>query len=216
MSMPEQKNAVQTGVKNLRDVWRTYAFWSLWVGIAFFGVYPTCNYLSAQRADIHHFYLPQELDIPFVPEFFWVYVSMYVLFLFPPFFLSAGQLVTLGKRIIVGTFISAVLFLLFPSTLGFERVMPEGFYAPIYARIFSVDLPYNMAPSLHVVYTAFILLAIRAASQKRAVRAMSLLWLAMIVLSTLLVHQHHLIDVLSALTIVWLVTHKLVKRSENG
>ena len=196
-------------------VWKTYIYWAFWVGVAFFALYPSCNWLSSQRSDIHRLYFDKELSIPFVPEFIWAYISMYLLFFLPPFFLNTSQLRVLGKRIIVGTIISAVVFLLFPSRLGFERISPDGFYGEIFVRIFSIDLPYNMAPSLHIVYSSFILLSIYNAVKSKAIRLGAILWLTLISLSTLLVHQHHIVDIILALLLTEFVSLKLIKGEKN-
>jgi membrane-associated phospholipid phosphatase len=198
-----------------KTIWKTYGYWAFWVGIAFFSVYPFCNWLSAQRANVYHLYLNTELSIPFVPDFIWPYMSLYLLFILPPFFLGVSQLELLGKRIILGTLISGGIFLLFPSQLGFERVIPNGFYGEIFTNIFSLDLPHNMAPSLHVVYSAFILLAVLESSSKKSVRMIMLLWLLLIMISTLLVHQHHILDIVSAMVIMFLVTSTFIKGEKN-
>src|SRR5262245_24580737 len=49
---------------SLGAVWRTYGYWAFWVGVAFFGVYPTCNWWTAQRAHRFGIYLAAELDVP--------------------------------------------------------------------------------------------------------------------------------------------------------
>ncbi|WP_373020322.1 hypothetical protein [Sulfuricurvum sp.] len=156
-----------------------------------------------------------ELSIPFIPDFIWLYMSLYLLFILPPFFLGVSQLKLLGKRIILGTLISGGIFLLFPSQLGFERVIPNGFYGEMFTNIFSLDLPHNMAPSLHVVYSAFILLAVVESSSKKSVRMMLLLWLLLIMISTLMVHQHHILDIVSAMAIMLLVTLTFIKGEKN-
>ena len=200
---------------DLKAVWKTYAYWAFWVSIAFFTVYPLGNWLTSLRADPYHLYFSAELNIPFIPEFFWIYMSLYLLFILPPLFLTVSQLVVLGKRIIAGTVISAFVFLLFPAQLGFERIVPEGFYAQMFSNIYAIDLPHNMAPSLHIVYSTFILLAVAQSSTKILVRSTAYGWLLLMILSTLLVHQHHLIDIVSALAVVWFVSKKWIKGEEN-
>lgn len=194
------KNNVE--VYDLRAVWKTYAYWAFWVGVAFFAIYPTCNWISSQRSDIYKLYFEVELAIPFIPEFLWFYMSMYLLFFLPPFFLNVSELVVLGKRIILGTIISGVIFLLFPATLGFERIVPNGIYGELFSNIFTLDLPYNMAPSLHIVYSALILWGIYFSSSNKMVHLIALLWILLISLSTLLVHQHHIMDIVLAIMVI--------------
>jgi hypothetical protein len=188
---------------DLKAIWKTYAYWAGWVGIAFFSIYPACNWITAQREHLYHIYFRAELGIPFVPEFFWIYISMYLLFLFPPLFLTVSQLQKLGKRIVLGTVISGVIFLLFPSELGFVRSVPEGFYGALFAQMFALDLPHNMVPSLHIVYSGLIILTIYRASAILWVRIGAIVWLGLIAFSTLLVHQHHSADIIVALIVIW-------------
>jgi hypothetical protein len=182
---------------------RMFSFWSFWIGVAFFGVYPTMNWITSLRPMRLHLYLPAELAIPFVPQFIWAYLSMYVLFFLPLIFVPTTRMPLLGKQLIAGTLISAALFLLLPAELGFLRVVPATApYASLFSGIFGIDHPFNLVPSLHVIYTSAITLAC-ADFARPSVRFGLLLWLVVIVASTLLVHQHHLLDVAAALAIVW-------------
>lgn len=199
----------------MKSVLKTYAYWAFLVAIAFFFVYPLCNWISSERSEVFHLYLSSELHIPFIPEFIWIYLSMYILFFLPPFFLKVSELEILGKRIIVGTLISGIIFLLLPAQLGFERVTPHGYYGTFFTQLFSLDLPYNMVPSLHVVYSGFILFAISNATKEKFIRFFMIIWLLFIVLSTFFVHQHHLIDSLSAMILVAIVTQKIKGEVKN-
>src|SRR5205085_8976397 len=177
--------------------------WSFWVGVAFFGVYPAMNWLTSLRRVSWHLYFPAELQIPFVPQFIWAYLSMYLLFALPLFFIPAERMAPLGKQLIAGCIVSAVVFLLLPAELGFARQVPaRAPYAAMYARVFSIDRPYNLVPSLHVIFSTAIALAC-ADFARPLVRAAILAWLAVIVASTVLIHQHHLLDLAAAFVIVY-------------
>lgn len=190
-----------------KENWKTFAYWAFWVGIAFFSVYPACNWLSAQRDITYPLYLDAELGIPLVPGFFWLYMSMYVLFFFPPFFLNRRQLTLLGQRLILTTILSGVIFLLIPTELGFARVQPDNpFYSTLFAQLFTIDLPHNLVPSLHVVFSAIIIFSILETMETRLSKSFFWLWLILLCLSTLLVHQHHLLDVITGLLIAILAT----------
>ncbi|HXH72415.1 MAG TPA: phosphatase PAP2 family protein [Mariprofundaceae bacterium] len=182
----------------------TYLYWVFWISVAFFSVYPSANWLTDHRDELFQLYLPFELSIPFVPQFIWVYLSMYLLFLMPAFVLAPTDMPRLGKQLIAGTLISGVLFLLLPASLGFTRALPDTApYDSIFSTIFSIDRPHNLVPSLHVVFSSCIMLAI-AERSRGWISGLLMLWLAAIIGSTLLVHQHHVLDVASglALTII--------------
>jgi len=210
--MIEKSNNIAVITKDLaKDVWKTYGYWAFLVGIAFFSVYPTCNWLTSQRTEVYQLYFTMELSIPFIPAFYWLYISLYALFLLPPFFMNIMQLKLLGKRIILATVISGLIFIIFPASLGFERVSPDGFYSELFSTLFMIDLPHNMAPSLHIVYSALILIGVSESTKNNLLKTAVLLWLGLISISTLLVHQHHIIDIISAFILVWIISKFLIK-----
>jgi len=173
--------------------------------VAFLAVYPTLNWVTSLRPDPLHLYLRAELALPFVPQFIWVYLSMYVLFLAPPLVLPAEHMPALGKQLVAGTLAGGLLFLLFPAELGFARALPSGApYAEIYAAVFRVDHPYNLVPSLHVAYSTAIALACTEVSRPLLRVALHGWWIA-IAISTVLVHQHHVLDVVAAFVLVFLL-----------
>jgi hypothetical protein len=187
---------------------RTYFFWSFWVGVAFFGVYPTMNWITSLRPAPLHLYFRGELAIPFLPVFIWPYLSMYLLFLLPLFLMPASRMPSLGRQLIAGSIVSAVCFLILPAELGFAREVPaHAPYTAIYARIFDVDRPYNLVPSLHVIFSSAIALAC-ADCARPATRVALYVWLAVIVASTVFVHQHHLLDIAAAFPIVFLLRRR--------
>ena len=174
-----------------------FALWALLVAVAFFSIYPAMNWLTSLRAEHLSLFSAAELGIPFVPQMVWAYVSMYLLFLFPPFFLNPGQLQRLGKALVFATLVAGVIFVICPAKLGFVRTLPDAEpYHLMFTFLFSIDRPYNLVPSLHVVYSSAIVLAI-APNVGRQIRGLLWLWLAFIMASTVLVHQHHIIDMLT-------------------
>jgi membrane-associated phospholipid phosphatase len=188
-----------------------FALWGTFVGIAFFAIYPTTNWLSAGGDRYYSLFLAAELRIPFLPQLIWLYLSMYVLFLLPPFLLDPQELRRLGKELIAATCVSGAVFLAFPAKLGFARILPEeGLYRGIFEGMFQVDPPFNLVPSLHVVYTTAIGLALigRAGA---LLRLLLCVWLALVLSSTVLVHQHHLLDVATGIALVLLMRRFLEK-----
>jgi len=187
---------------NSGSVWKTYFYWLFLISVVFFTVYPLCNWLTAKRDTVLSLYVTTELQIPFVPQFVWIYLSLYLLFIIPPFFLGASRMNALGKRLVGATLFCGIIFLLLPAELGFERTVPDDpFYSSMFARLFAVDLPHNMAPSLHVTFSAMILFVLLNESQSAISKAVFWIWLVLICASTVLVHQHHLLDVATGLLV---------------
>lgn len=178
-----------------------FAFWGAWVGLAFFSIYPATNWLAGLRASPHQLFLQHELGIPFLPAFIWPYLSLYLLFLCPPFFLCPTGLKRLAQGLILSTLIAGLVFVALPAQLGFPRVLPDvAPYRDIFDRLFAVDRPFNLVPSLHVVYATAIILAMMGGTGPR-IRAVLWVWLALIVASTVLVHQHHVLDVVTGMVL---------------
>ena len=203
-----------TATYKRKAVWKIFGFWVFWISILFFTIYPLCNWLTSYRENLYHIYFESELAIPFIPQFVLIYLSLYLTFVLPPFFLHEGQLVKLGKELVIGTILSGVIFLIFPSVLGFERVIPEGAYQEYFKNIFLLDFPHNMVPSLHIVYSGFILLSVYQAVSLTWIKAFVSLWFFLICISTLLVHQHHIADVLLGSLIVLLLNY-YIKEKKN-
>lgn len=201
---------------NNKESWKIFGIWAFWVGIAFFSIYPTCNWLTSQRSVTYKLYHEVELSIPFIPEFFWVYMSMYFLFFLPPFLLNGDQLKSLGKQLVLATIFSGLVFLLIPTRLGFERInLDDALYGNLFTQLFTIDLPHNLVPSLHVVFSVIIAFSIAAGISKPLLRWALWGWLALLCMSTLLVHQHHVLDVVTGIGVAFAFNRYFDRRSED-
>ncbi len=159
-------------------------------------VYGGADWVTGQ----HSYRVPIAMDwesrIPFVPASVVAYMSIYALFLLAPFVLrETGQLNQLGRAIFVMIAISGVIFLAVPSELAFESQQPRSWKTWIWVAD-TLNLRYNCVPSLHVGLSV----ACVAAFTRYTAGMFSFvlwLWAAAVAASTMLLHQHHLIDVLT-------------------
>jgi membrane-associated phospholipid phosphatase len=67
----------------------------------------------------------------------------------------------------------------------------------LYAVADRMNLQYNLVPSLHVTLSIVCVAAFAARASSTAGRAVLWLWGAAIALSTLLTHEHHVLDAVS-------------------
>ena len=187
-------------MKRLRDNFLPYCGYSLALNVQFALVYGVTNYLAAQRDHTWRLYFDSELAIPFVPGFIAVYGSLGLLLVLPLIALERRELKPFALAFALVTVIAGFVFLLLPAQLGFARTALAPGYEAIYAALYQLDLPHNMAPSLHVAYSV---LTVAAAVRGKAgwVGALLGVWLAAICASVLLTHQHHVIDVISGLVL---------------
>lgn len=139
--------------------------------------------------------------IPFVPGFVFAYVSWYPLMIGMTLFLlfrDRRAFVEYGWMVILGLTASLVTFFVLPSAQNLRPdVAGEGLAQRLLQGIYMADTNTNVFPSMHVVGT---LAAVCAAYRSTAIcpatrRGIALLGM-MINVSTLLVKQHALLDVL--------------------
>lgn len=165
--------------------------------IALFAVvYGGCNWLTAHRSHVGHYYFAWELDIPLLPRMIWVYHSIIILFLMPMFVFSREQVTAIGRAFAAVTITGGVCFLLFPGVAGFARpdyASEPGLQALAFRILYHADNIHNVMPSLHVAYCTLVISSLLSILQGR-IRLLFWAWLLAIVTSTVLVHQHHLID----------------------
>lgn len=182
------------------------AIWRLALaGATFVAVYSGCNHFTATRGDVPTLMFEWERHIPFVRELVVPYWSL-DLFFCGAFFLcgSKVELNLLTKRLIAVTVLSGLCYVLFPLKLALPRPEPEGWTAPLFHALYFNDLPYNLAPSLHISLRSLVWVFYGAHLTGRLRTAVKV-WFILIGLSTLFVWQHHLVDVASGFVMGWAV-----------
>ncbi|MHB1214740.1 MAG: fatty acid desaturase [Thiobacillus sp.] len=161
--------------------------------------------------------LPFERAIPFVPEAAVVYLSLNILVGLAPFVLRTWRelfplLVTLLAELLIGT----MVFLTFPIQTTFPERSADGVIGDIFAIADAINLEGNFLPSLHVAFAAT---AVLAYARKTGVlgRAALYAWACAIALSTILMHEHHILDVVAGLLLAafaWRVIGKWAARPD--
>ena len=176
---------------------RYAALWTLLVNALFAVVYFGTDFLTARRATRLHLFVPQELELPLWPAAILLYDSLYLLFLLAPFVLRTRESFrALAAGAIAAIVIAGACFLLLPAELGFAAPRVEGPFRAIFTASDAVNLDYNLVPSLHVALATLCLLAFRPAASL-PVRIALAAWGLALAASTLLTHQHHLLDVVA-------------------
>ena len=147
------------------------------------------------------------------PDSFSRRVISYLLWCIPVsvVFFTVYPLMNAALTFMVMTLLGGVIFFLFPAQLGFVRQVPESpLYRTMYTTLFALDHPHNLVPSLHVAWSCAAVLAI-IRHTGRGLTLLFLLWLVLIVLSVLLVHQHHVADVVTGLLLAVTVSYMMRK-----
>jgi len=169
-------------------------------------------YLGAPRLALHapRLLVPSAIDraIPFAPWTIGIYLSQFAILFLTLW--RARDAAPVFAAIAVATLISAIVFVLWPTTI--ERPLTRN---TAYAALWLFDVPTNCFPSLHVA------LAMIAAAfwPDRKTRAVAIVWAAAIAVSTLTTKQHYAIDVLGGAVVgavAIAATRALLERGPPG
>lgn len=162
--------------------------------------------LHPYRVRLH---IDAELAMPFVPAGVLVYLSIYLIFAMIPFVLRTNdELCRLAGALAAAIAVASVIFVVCPGDPHFETPVDAGVWAPLVTFARWLALKHNFFPSLHVALSSACLwiMARQAPGWGKLLLAG---WGVAIGLSTLLLHQHYLIDVLAGL-VLGLASVKLV------
>ena len=173
------------------------------VSLAFVGgswfafVYGGADWVTARRTTRWSVHFAAEQQIPFVPELIVVYISLYSIFILAPFILrTRRELHAIAVSCNLAILIAGLGFLLIPAALAFPPPGELGAFPDLFRAADKMNLTYNLVPSLHVTF-AVLLGAAVARSANQWGRVLIWVWVVAIALSTLLTHQHHVIDVVT-------------------
>jgi hypothetical protein len=178
----------------------------------FLFVYGGADWITSQRATRFTIHLEIERQMPFVPAAIVLYMSIYLLFAAAPFILrTRRELNELSVVLATVIFAAGVGFLLIPADLAYNVEREWGIWAGWFAVADRMNLRYNYVPSLHV---ALSIVCIDFFAARTGMVGKSLLWLwgAGIALSTLLTHEHHVLDVTTGFALALTATRTFARR----
>ena len=164
-------------------------------------VYAGADYLTGLHDYRVPLYLDAELSIPLIPATTIFYNSLHVSYLVAPFILrTRPEMKSLVLVWFLMTLIGGIVFLMIPFEPGFAPPDSSGmgFWRGMFEFADNANLQFNCCPSLHVAW-AVATFDIYARSARRPWRLLLWMWSAGVCLSTLFLHQHHVIDVIGGL-----------------
>ncbi len=183
-------------------------------GLLFIVAYNICNRLTGLRPDVGVWVFSWEQFWPVIPAFIVPYWSEDLLFIIAPFLCRTRKELTVHRKRIVFCIAAGCLgFLLIPLRFAFPRPVVEGVFAPLFAALYSFDLPHNLFPSLHIALRtllASMFLRVACGPWRWPTHA----WFSLIGISTLVTWQHHIIDVLGGFWLGLIALH-LYRFDEN-
>ena len=109
--------------------------------------------------------------------------------------------------LMIGMTVFLVVSTFLPTKISLRPYYIEsrGICAYLVRRLWAIDTPTNVWPSIHVFNTTALMMTLFTSEhpllQKRTVRIPVVFWCGMIILSTIFLKQHSIGDVLAALTL---------------
>ena len=183
--------------------------WVIFLYLYFLFSYMITNRINMIRPEQVHLYFDWETRIPLIPEFMIIYASLPIVFLTPLFLLKTSCLHLLGFRFILIMTISTVIFIVIPTTIGWERQVPNGFFDNGFHFLHYIDKPHNLFPSLHISLSATLVIMVSNNHSSRLLKAALWLWMFLICISVLVVHQHHLADIAGGFLLTYYAIYRV-------
>lgn len=172
----------------------------LWVALAYYVgflfLWTVSHELSNMREVRYPLYFDWETGIQFREWALPLYFSLDIaVILFPFMFRSWREAFAPVGTLLIQTAIAAIFFMLVPIEPGYETTGAWGtyFYEPLGLENFS---RWNHAPSLHVAY-AFTIAFVIGKHYGHCIFLLGLIWAIAVSISTMLVHEHYLVCILS-------------------
>lgn len=177
-------------------------------GLLMFGIW-AAGYFSISHIIENHpaSTLPRlDLDerIPFIPEFVFIYLCIYPLFLLPFFYIRNSAFF----RIFSLAYITVMLvcyatYLTYPVAMERPFFEEQSFATWALRIVYNSDRPLNCFPSMHVAMSLLASLTIMEVHRVRGILA--LLLTLLIAVSTLFIKQHYILDVVAGMMLTLLV-----------
>lgn len=199
-----------------RTRFRLYVKLLLLLSVNFIVVFGSTSWLAGIHEYKVQIYFDYELSIPLIPIMVFPYLSIFVLCILPLFLMDEIEMKCFAKTFAVVTWIAGISFLLFPSEVGYARIVNLPQYNDIYQVIRTVASRYNLFPSLHITYTCLYLFTLLPLTKRLAMKFILTVWGILLISSVLLIHQHHIFDIMTGMLLATWSYHYIYKKSLNS
>ena len=174
------------------------------MSLFFFLVYGSANEVSHLTGPHPSFSFAWEADTPFIPVFIIPYMSLDLLFIAAIYVAPTRRdLKNFAIRSGLAIVLSSVIFLVMPMQFSLVRREVTGWAAPLFGAL-GLDRSYNQFPSLHIslAFLTWHVISRRLCGLSYWVAAV---WFLLIRASTVLVYQHHAIDLVGGALVAVIV-----------
>ncbi len=166
-------------------------------------VYGGANWIVSAHDQRVRLHFDWEMSVPFIPGAALVYLSLFPMLWLSPFVIHSDErLREFAKALARLICVSGIGFLLLPSDDVRIHETVSGFSGWVFELADRINLDHNHLPSLHV---GMAVLCARSFARTAGpgTAASVWIWAIAIALSTLITHQHYVVDVLAGGLLAW-------------
>lgn len=189
----------------------------LLVLLLFVIVYGGTDYLIGLHDYRVRIHFDWELEIPLIVWISTIYMSINFVWPIAPLIIRRREEVQFLVRVIViSIIISGIIFLIVPAAPAYKEPLLEEIYGWEfwYKSASAVNLTYNSFPSLHVALVLALTNSL-IRNKNPMFKIICWIWAFFVAISTVLAHQHHVIDIFGGIIVFW-VASKLVKKYQSN
>ncbi|MEY0233878.1 phosphatase PAP2/dual specificity phosphatase family protein [Providencia manganoxydans] len=192
-----------------RQIWLYGLIWLIFLAPFFFLTYGQVNTYTASLSQVSSYVYSWEKHIPFLAWSIIPYWSIDLFYGLSLFICTSVREQTIhALRLIAGSLAACIGFLLFPLKFSFPRPETSHITGWMFDRLEIFDLPYNQAPSLHIILLWLLWLRFRAHLPAKWHWILHS-WSLLILFSVLTTWQHHFIDVISGFAVGVIISYLL-------
>jgi membrane-associated phospholipid phosphatase len=172
--------------------------------IQFFFVYGGSNWFASESSARYQLFFSWERHIPFTPLFIIPYLSLSLYIILPVFYLDLDKVKPWAKSYMLMVFFAGFIFLVMPTENVIVRSEYFGEVSYLFNFLYTMDLPYNLFPSLHVSLSTLALMIMLPQLNNKLVFVSIVVWWFIMTISVILVRQHNVSDIAGGVLLAWL------------
>jgi membrane-associated phospholipid phosphatase len=193
--------------------WRAMLTWGSVCVVACLSMYLISNEIASHISVHYRMYTEAERSIPLIPWMIYIYASFHLLLALNFFIIKDPKVIkAFTISLMCSSFIAVLIFLVFPGELGFSRTENIAGYEPMFNLLHQIDHPFNLYPSLHITFSVLTAFAMVDQTKGKLFHGILLIWILLICCSVVLVHQHHIFDVITGLLLAYGVIKLIYRR----